>query len=247
MNTIQEEAWLLRDKYNGEHSPEYEVDLERLRRGEPLAYVIGFVPFLDTRIYLDSYPLIPRPETEYWTEKAIETFRGTPAPQVLDLCAGSGCIGTALAHALSSVRIDFAEIDVRHHPTIERNVVQNGIDKSRTHIFDGDLFQNIIPNHQYTLIASNPPYIDPKMDRATESVKSHEPHLALYGGEYGFEIIERIIKSAPNYLKSGGQLFIEHEPEQEMMIARLSTLLDYRSCISHNDQFKLIRYSVLTF
>jgi HemK-like putative methylase len=247
MNTIQEEAWLLREKYNGEHTSEYVVDLERLRRGEPLAYVIGFVPFLDTRIYLDSYPLIPRPETEFWVEKAISSLKDTPMPQVLDLCAGSGCIGVALAHALPAVRVDFAEIETRHHTTIERNVMQNGIEKSRTHIFDGDLFGSIIPNQQYSAILTNPPYIDPNIDRTEESVRSHEPHLALYGGEHGFEIIERIIKSAPNYLKSDGTLFIEHEPEQEAMIARLATLSDYRSCVAHKDQFEVVRYSVLVF
>lgn len=247
MNALQEEAWLLRDKYNGERSPEYEVDLERLRRGEPLAYVIGFAPFLNTRIYLDSYPLIPRTETEFWVEKAISTLKTVSTPQILDLCAGSGCIGVAVAYAIPSARVDFAEIDVRHHATIERNIVQNKIESSRTHIFDGDLFGSIIPNQQYTAILTNPPYIDPNLDRAEDSVKSHEPHLALYGGEFGFELIERIIKSAPNYLVSGGQLYIEHEPEQEAMIARLATLTDYRSCVACKDQFEVVRYSVLTF
>jgi len=259
MNAIQEEAWLLCEKYRGEHTPEYAVDLERLRRGEPLAYVIGWVTFLDTKIYLDSYPLIPRPETEFWVEKAITSITQSQftyghsvsiseySLQILDLCAGSGCIGIAVGNAVATARIDFAEIDSRHHETIDKNISQNGIQKIRTHIFDGDLFGSIIPNQQYTAILSNPPYVDPALNRTEVSVTSHEPHLALYGGAHGIEIIERIIKSAPNYLRSGGTLWIEHEPEQESMIARLATLTDYRSCTAHNDQFGVIRYSILTY
>lgn len=68
----QDKKWLLEEKYKGIPSAEYEADLRRLEAGEPLAYVIGSIPFCHTKIFLESKPLIPRPETEYWTMKAIE-------------------------------------------------------------------------------------------------------------------------------------------------------------------------------
>ena len=62
---------LIDDKYDGstENRHLLRADIARLAAGEPLAYVIGWVPFLGLRIYLDSKPLIPRPETEWWTEE----------------------------------------------------------------------------------------------------------------------------------------------------------------------------------
>jgi len=66
-----EEKWLLDEKYAGLETSEYEADKKRLASLEPLAYVIGHQPFLGLKIYLDSHPLIPRPETEWWTEQLL--------------------------------------------------------------------------------------------------------------------------------------------------------------------------------
>lgn len=67
----RDEQWLLDEKYGGKETQEYESDKKRLSEGEPLGYVIGWQPFFGLKIYLDSKPLIPRPETEWWTEKMI--------------------------------------------------------------------------------------------------------------------------------------------------------------------------------
>ena len=69
---IKDEQWLLEEKYAGVETKEFEVDKARLAGGEPVAYLIGFQPFLGLKIYLDSRPLIPRPETEWWTEQLLE-------------------------------------------------------------------------------------------------------------------------------------------------------------------------------
>ncbi len=74
-------TWLLRDKYGGNaDAPGFARDLERLAAGEPLAYVIGFQPFLGMKIYLDSRPLIPRPETEWWVEQLFASFLSSRHP-----------------------------------------------------------------------------------------------------------------------------------------------------------------------
>jgi release factor glutamine methyltransferase len=91
---------LLQDKYNGIQTPEFETDVKRLESGEPLAYVIGWQPFCGTKIFLDSHPLIPRPETEYLVNKIITELSDKQNLKILDLCAGSGCIGVALLQAL---------------------------------------------------------------------------------------------------------------------------------------------------
>jgi len=242
----REGEWLLKEKYNGEKTAGFFTDLKRLVSGEPVGYVIGRIPFLDCRIYLDSHPLIPRPETEFWVEKAIKEIVSSSLTRrnikILDLCAGSGAIGVAVAKHIPESLVDFAEIDPQHAATIERNIKENNIDSSRVRIITGDLFENI--TDQYDFILTNPPYIDPALDRTEESVKNFEPHLALYGGDNGMELIERIIAAAPGYISDNGQLWIEHEPEQSEEI--LEQASDYKAAAkTFLDQYGIERYSVL--
>lgn len=243
----REQAWLLKEKYNGAESDAYRADLKRLADGEPLAYVIGHIPFLDATVSLTSRPLIPRTETEYWVERAIEELKSTKREmRILDLCAGSGCIGVSVLKALPMARVDFCEINGRHHPTIAKNILDNGTDSSRTHIYGGDLFSDIPADAQYDMILSNPPYIDPARSKYTEeSVLTHEPHEALFGGVRGIELIERILIEAPAYLISSGILYIEHEPEQRDEIHRIGATLPYVSCTTQSDQYGIARYTRL--
>jgi len=240
----KDEQWLLKEKYGGMESEGFHADCERLKAGEPLAYVIGWVPFLDCTIWLDSKPLIPRPETEFWVEKAIVEIRSGRAakPRVLDLCAGSGCNGVAVAHHVPTATMQFTEIEADHLPTIAKNLDAAKIDCTRYQVWQSDLFDAIEGSFDYIL--SNPPYIDPALDRTEASVKVYEPEVALYGGRGGMEVIERIITAAPTYLIPAGQLWLEHEPEQTTAIQSLAKEYGFTST-THTDQYGVERYSVL--
>ncbi|HUY05158.1 MAG TPA: methyltransferase [Candidatus Paceibacterota bacterium] len=72
----KDEQWLLDEKYGGTATSTFEADKERLATGEPLGYIIGSQPFLGLKIHLDSHPLIPRPETEWWTEQMLTEIGG---------------------------------------------------------------------------------------------------------------------------------------------------------------------------
>ena len=246
----QEAKWLLSEKYGGAESEAFRADLKRLAEGEPLAYVIGHVPFLDCQIHLDSHPLIPRPETEYWALKAILSIRmDSRSVRVLDLCAGSGCIGVAVAKAIPEAQVTFGEIDPSHLPTIEANLKinlnqnQTFHSNERFEVVQSDLFENI--KGKFDFILTNPPYIDPTIDRAEKSVKDYEPHLALYGGHDGLEIIYSIIDDSINFLAPQGQLWIEHEPEQAEEILKLAGGAGYARATTFPDQYGVLRYSVL--
>ena len=241
----REKQWLLKEKHDDIESEAFWDNAKRLEGGEPLAYIIGYVPFLNTIIYLDSKPLIPRTETEFWVEKAIaEMKKCGDSVHVLDLGAGSGCIGVAVLKTLPDTHVDFVEVDEAHHPTILKNMKANNIDTARTRIIGGDLFENV--SGAYDFILTNPPYVDPNLEgRLEKNVLEHEPNIALFGGQDGAEYVRRIIKDAPKYLNENGVLYIEHEPEQWEKIESLGKKADFKSIEIHKDQFQRERYTRL--
>lgn len=236
--------WLLREKFGGVKSEAFYTACKEMALGKPLAYLIGWSPFLDCKIWLDSEPLIPRPETEFWAEKAIQAMRtkNLVSPRVLDLCAGSGCIGVAVAKSFPTAGVDFSEIDARHIPTIKKNLRENGLNEENSIIAHTNLFKNL--PHRYDFVFSNPPYIDESLERADESVTENEPYVALFGGVDGMEVISQIIEQAPNYLNPNGELWLEHEPEQTTAIYAIGRAHGF-AVTTHNDQYGVERYSIL--
>lgn len=240
----QEERWLLEEKYGGVASKTFHADKDRLATGEPVAYLIGHVPFLGCQIYLDSHPLIPRPETEYWVEKAIGSIRMEGGSlRILDLCTGSGAIGVAVAKHCPDCLVTLSDITDAHNSTVNSTIMHNKIDKNHIKLVKGNLFENI--TEQYDFILTNPPYIDESLRRVAESVINHEPALALYGGKHGLDIINDIVKTSLKYLSADGQLWIEHEPEQSLAILEAGLNSGFREVVTHKDQYGVERFSVL--
>ena len=179
------------------------------------------------KIYLDSKPLIPRPETEWWSEcliseaaekfsvvrlgraarSATENSFANERPRFLDLCAGSGAIGCAALKTLPYMEVFFGEIDPAHEKTILKNIAENNLDTSRSHICIGDLFQPF-ENIKFDVIAANPPYI-PEDRELPSSVADYEPALALRAGSDGLALIRRIATSLRFHLTPNGVAWIE--------------------------------------
>ena len=204
----RDEQWLLEEKYGGRKTAAFEADRERLAAGEPLAYVIGHQPFLGLTIRLDSRPLIPRPETEWWTEQLLNSLtRAEPPTRFLDLCAGSGAIGCALLARVPGAHVSFGEIDPAHEATILKNIRGNGLDESRTDIRIGDLFEPF-SGMRFDVIAANPPYI-PSIRTLDPSVALHEPAQALFAGDDGLAVIRRIALELAEHLAPDGEAWIE--------------------------------------
>lgn len=198
---------LIREKYSGDTEAEgLADDIARLEGGEPLAYVIGHVPFLGLSLDLFSHPLIPRPETEWWTEE-LATYIGDRPLRVLDLCAGSGAIGLGLLKLCPNIRMSFGERMEEHEAVIRKNIEKNELDAARADIRIGDLFAPFA-GERFDIIATNPPYI-PSTRTLEGSVTNFEPSEALYGGLDGLSIISRICKDTPVHLEERGELWME--------------------------------------
>ncbi len=220
----EELAHLVRDKYDGHTDTDLTKDIERLEAGEPLAYVIGWIPFLGLRIELDSHPLIPRPETEWWTELLIEHLRARfwNIPfRFLDVCAGSGAVGLAVLKSCPQAHVSFGELSPEHAQLIEHNLTINGLDAARAVVRAGDLFSPFL-HESFDVIAANPPYI-PSGRKIDASVSDFEPRDALYSGEDGLDLIRRIATHTPCHVLTGGELWMECDQAYAGEAARIIT------------------------
>lgn len=240
----KDEQWLLDEKYGGKETPEYEADKERLAQGEPLAYVIGSQPFLGLTIHLDSKPLIPRPETEWWTEQLLSTLPPKPRATFLDLCAGSGAIGCAVLARVPTADVYFGEIDPSHEQTILKNIRENGLEESRTHVRTGDLFEPFA-DLQFDVIAANPPYV-PVHRELPKSVAGYEPSGALFAGSDGLDVIRRIARELPRHLAPTGVAWIECDEEHADSARALFEEQGLAATI-RTDQYERPRVLVVSF
>ncbi len=215
--------WLLTEKYFGIKTPDYFHDLERLTRGEPIAYVIGWIPFLRARIKLDHRPLIPRPETEYWSEVAFKLLtqkHGHIANlSFADCYAGSGCIGVAALLYFPKARCTFIDIGSDECAQIEENIKINITHAERATVLLGDSCSMLAG--PYDAIFANPPYIAENDTTVEKSVRDWEPQRALFASQDGLEEIRKLLGCAKDHLRPGGSLFCEFGLGQETHIREL--------------------------
>ncbi len=240
----REKSWILREKYGGREGGEWEQDLLRLKRGEPVDYIIGFVSFLGCHIDLRTKPLIPRPETEFWAEKLIKEIKreelGRKHFRCLDIFAGSGCVGIALLKH-TKARVDFAEKNKDYCRQIKINADLNRIKKTAYRVFTADLFAGLPGGRssgkveKYDYIVANPPYI-PTGRRLSRSVKDWEPAQALFGGKDGLFFIRKFLADASSFLKPAGKIYLEFGYGQKQKIEALVKKQEWGSINFQRDQ-----------
>ena len=187
-------------------------DLVRRRlAGEPVAYIIGEWEFYGMPLDISRDVLIPRADTELLAERAILYARkaGEEA-RVLDLCAGSGCIGLAVAANVPSCRVVLGELDEGALRVCKQNVRRNRLNAQVTCLSVNALEPPSPSLWDFDVIVCNPPYI-PTGDIAglDVSVKDYEPHKALDGGADGLDFYRAITKNYRAVLKPGGFLCYE--------------------------------------
>ena len=143
----REIGWLLQERYQGRLTKAAKKDIARLKAGEPVDYLIGFVEFAGCKIDLSSKPLIPRPETEHWILLAIEEikkYRSSPKRDLsircLDMFSGSGCIGIAVLKHIFQAHVDFAENEKKFLQQIQLNLKKNRISRKRFRVFQSNIF-----------------------------------------------------------------------------------------------------------
>lgn len=216
-------------------------------------YAEGSLPFLGATICLDSRPLIPRSETEFWVEKAIQkiTLYGTEVHSkgieesitVLDLFAGSGAVGVSVLMHVPHTHVTFGELVPAHLETIKKTLAVNGIDPARAAFTSTDVWSGI--EGKFDFVLANPPYVSRERMTAERSVLEHEPHEALFAENDGFALVQKTVEGLPAHLTRGGELWIEHEPFQTERLSELAREQNLR-VETHLDQYGTQRFSVLS-
>ena len=185
--------------------------VDRILKGEPLAYVLGQWEFYGLSLCVNESVLIPRDDTCAVTELAIKygLFLDKD-PRILDLCTGSGCIGLAIASRVKDSRVTLADISPDALAVAKKNAALNRLNGRVSCIRADALAKPSAFLGKFDMIISNPPYITTReMEELPHSVKDYEPHLALHGGSDGLDFYRSIIENYTLALKPGGLLAFE--------------------------------------
>ncbi len=186
--------------------------LWRLKDGEPLQYVIGKWDFYESEFYVGKGVLIPRPETEELVEKAVDIVKGLQKPVIIDLCAGSGCIGVSLAKKFPEATVYCIE----KSDEAFRYLLKNSENTENVIAVNADISEcfDDFDVESADLVISNPPYIKSnELDTLQTDVKA-EPKIALDGGCDGLDFYRIINDKWYSLIKNNGYLLLEIGNEQ---------------------------------
>ena len=219
--------------------------VDRLKRGEPLPYVLGEWTFYGLPMVVSPDVLIPRDDTCALAELAIH--RGLfleKDPRILDLCCGSGCIGLAIASRLKDARVTLADLSREALTVAKKNIQRNHLGGRVSCIPVDARKEPAAFLGKFDMIVSNPPYITAKeMEELPKSVSDFEPHMALYGGEDGLDLYRDITKYYTPLLKPGGFLCYEFGMGQGDAVCAILEAAGYRileRVLDYNDRERAV-------
>lgn len=207
--------------------------LRRRAEGVPVAYLVGKKEFYSEEFFVDENVLIPRPETEFLLVGLFDLVKALPegltgAYRLCDLGTGSGIIAIIAAMNLKNSTVDAVDVSPAALAVAERNVRKHEAKiGDRVRLWEGDLFAPLAGNG-YDFVLTNPPYVaETETGRELAAdVYRHEPHVALFAGTDGTEIIARILRDAPQFLKPDGFLLMELSPMIHARVVEMVTAAD---------------------
>ena len=249
----------------------WQLNLNEKKVEIPEEYLKGKTSFLNCEIDLSKRTFIPRIETEFWVKKAIKNLKKKQEKlNILDIFAGSGCIGIAILKNIKNSKVDFSEINNRAIEQIKINLKLNKISKKNYKIYQSDLFEGLYhsggatekdkPNNRlneakassrpfaaarvYHYIFANPPYVaENRINEVGDSALAYEHKKALFSGKKGLNHIRKFLKQARGFLKENGIIYLEFDPQQKKDIEKILEKQEYSSFKFFKDQFKKYRFA----
>lgn len=184
----------------------------------PLQYIIGKWNFFGREFFVGPGVLIPRSDTETLIDVCLEAIKKTENPRVLDLCAGTGCIGITIKGERNDAQVTLVEKFDEALMYTKKNAKHNNSDVS---IIKGDVLKTEGADGLYDLIVSNPPYINESDMSALQPEVAFEPTTALAGGNDGLDFYRHITKEYKQYLSKYGTLAFEVGINQANAVAEI--------------------------
>ncbi len=192
-------------------------------QGQPVAYLVGKREFWKLELQVSPAVLIPRPETELLVELALQLLP-VEKMNVADLGTGSGAIALALAYERSGWNVVATELHPQALAIAEGNARR--LKLANFTLLEGSWCEPL-NNDAYSLIVSNPPYIDRDDPHMKQGDLRFEPHTALVAAKNGLADIEAIAQQAVVKLLPGGYLLLEHGWQQGAAVRNILERLDY--------------------
>jgi len=186
--------------------------------GEPVAYITGQREFYGREFKVTPAVLIPRPETELLVELALKRVPVAASCRVLDLGAGSGCIGISIAAERAQAQVTLVDASAAALDIVRANAAKWA--PGNTTVRHSDWY-SAIDDEQYDLMVSNPPYVADGDVHLQQGDLRYEPRAALAAGADGLRDLRHIIAQAPQHLRTGGWLLLEHGFDQAEACVRL--------------------------
>ena len=211
--------------------------VQRRLAGEPVAYIVGEWEFYGVPLDISRDVLIPRADTEVLAERAILKARSAgEGGRVLDLCAGSGCVGLAVAANADQCRVVLADLSEGALRLCKQNVRRNSLNARVTCISANALEAPSSVLWDFDVIACNPPYIPPgDLEGLDVSVKDFEPLMALDGGVDGLDFYRVIASKWKSALRLGGTLIFEVGIDQAEAVAQIMADNGFENIITTED------------
>jgi release factor glutamine methyltransferase len=188
---------------------QYREFLKRRGQSEPYQYIVGTVEFFGLPFEVNPSVLIPRPETEILVEEIINQYKNSGEVKILDIGTGSGNIAVSLAYHIKNAKIFAADINQDALEVAKINAVNNKIE-SQISFVKNDITKDILDEHGFDLIVSNPPYVSEKdFNELRPELRIYEPRNALTDNSDGLIYYRQISAKAKNLLKNKGKIFFE--------------------------------------
>lgn len=220
---------------------------DRYLRGEPLQYLFGHWSFRRLEVYCDNRALIPRPETELLVDLVQSALKNRKLEtRILEIGTGTGAIALSLGTENPGLSIVATDLSQAALELARKNLAKYQKDLlSPVTLVHSDLFERLNSTVVYDFIVSNPPYV-PASSELCPTVFDHEPHVALFAGEDGLDVIRKLIAEAPEWLLGeGSEVFIEIDHTQGPAVIDLGAKAGFREATIHNDLSGRVRFAHL--
>ena len=217
--------------------------VRRRRKEEPLAYLLGEWEFRGMDFYVDNTALIPRYDTKILAALAVsELEKLSGKSRLLDLCAGTGCVGISVAAEVKTCRAVLVELADGPLDLCKRNIRRHRL-TGRVVQLKGDVKLPPSPAlGQFDVVVCNPPYIPtgeiPMLDA---SVRNYEPSMALDGGPDGLDFYRAVLELWRPAIRPGGTLLFEVGIGQAKQVASLMVQAGYKKVLITRDTAKIER------